>query len=510
MMCIRPLPPFVLLLAFSTFGAAAQSGPMEEKPKPAAPEQPAPVEKKSVTTHSVLLGGQRLAYTATAGTVVLRDEEGKAKASIFSVSYVKDGVSDPGTRPVTFCFNGGPGAASLWVHLGAFGPRRVEGDAEGLTYANPARLVDNEFSILDATDLVFIDPVTTGWSRPAPGVDAKEFHGYEEDVASVGEFIRLWLARNQRWASPKVVAGESYGTTRAAGLAFYLLDRYGIQLNGVVLLSAVLNWQNQEFATGNDIPYLIHVPSYTAAAWYHHRLAPDLQKDLRAALKESEAFVLGDYASALLQGDRLSEARRHEIATQLSRFTGLSVEFVERANLRIELQRFLKELLRSEGKTVGRIDARLTGRDLDSAGEEPEFDPSIVGFGGPYVVAINDYLRRDLGYSEDAIYEHLTRKVNPWSWGDQNRYLDVAESLREAITQNPGLHVLIASGFYDFATPYFDAFFTAAHMGLPPELRDRVRIENYESGHMMYVKRTEHRKLHEDLVRFYREAIPGR
>lgn len=510
MKCPRPLLSGILLLSIWALGASAQPGPMEDKPKPAAPEPPAPVEKKSVTAHSVVLGGQRLAYTATAGTIVLRDEEGKAKASIFSVAYVKDGVSDPATRPVTFCFNGGPGAASLWVHLGAFGPRRVESDDEGLTFATPARLVDNEFSILDATDLVFIDPVTTGWSRPAPGVDAKQFHGYEGDVESVGEFIRLWLARNQRWASPKVVAGESYGTTRAAGLALHLLDRYGIQLNGVVLLSAILNWENQEFAIGNDIPFLIHLPSYTAAAWYHGRLAPDLQKDLRSTLKEAEAFALGDYAGALLQGDRLSPARRHEVALQLARFTGLSVEFVERADLRIELHRFLKELLRNEARTVGRIDSRFTGRDLDSAGEAPEFDPSIVGFGGPYATAINDYLRRDLGYQEDAIYEHLTGKVHPWDWRDGNRYLNVAEDLRLAITKNPALHVLISSGFYDFATPYFDAFFTVAHLGLPPELRDRVKIETYEAGHMMYVKRTEHRKLHEDLVRFYREAAAGR
>ncbi|HEV7672072.1 MAG TPA: peptidase S10 [Thermoanaerobaculia bacterium] len=508
----RPLLAFALLLSMPFLGAVAQPAqkPMAEKPKADAPEPPPPVEKKSVTQHSIQLGGQKLAYTATAGTLVIRDDAGKAKASIFSVSYVKDGVSDPATRPVTFCFNGGPGAASLWVHLGAFGPRRIETDDSGLTYATPARLVDNEYSILDVTDLVFIDPVTTGWSRPAPGEDPKQFHGLNEDIESVGEFIRLWLARNQRWASPKIVAGESYGTARAAGLAYYLLDQYGIQLNGVVLLSTVLNWQNQEFAPGNDIPYMIHVPSYTAAAWYHGRLAPDLQKDLHAALAEAEIFALGDYASALLQGDRLSPDRRREIAAHLARLTGLSVEFVERANLRIELQRFLKELLRSEGKTVGRIDARFTGRDFDTAGEEPEFDPSIVGLDGPYAGAINDYLRRDLGYQEDAVYERLTGKVQPWNWGRGNEYANVAERLRQAITMNPGLHVMIASGYYDFATPYFDARYTVAHMGLPSELRDHVKIETYEAGHMMYIKRTEHKKLHEDLVRFYSAAIRGR
>ncbi len=500
----RFLPVFALLLAVSRLAAALPDS-MTDKAKPAA-EPAAPAEKKSVTSHSIVLGGQRLAYTATAGTIVLRDDDGKAKASVFSISYVKDGVSDPATRPITFCFNGGPGTSSLWVHLGAFGPRRVETDAEGLHFATPSRLVDNEFSIFDVTDLVFIDPVTTGWSRAAPGEDPKQFHGYTEDIESVGEFIRLWLARNQRFASPKMIAGESYGTARAAGLALFLLERYGIQLNGVALLSVVLNWQNQEFAIGNDIPYLIHLPSYTAAAWYHGRLAPDLQKDLRSALKEAETFALGDYATALLQGDLLPTDRRHEIAAHLARLTGLSTEFVERADLKIELFRFLKELLRSEGKTVGRIDARFTGRDLDSAGEEPEFDPSIVGLEGPYAVAINDYLRRDLGYQEDAVYEHFTRKVRPWNWGGGNGYVNVAESLRKAITKNPGLHVMIASGFFDFATPYFDAHYTLAHMGLPAEMRDRVRIETYEAGHMMYVKSSEHRKLHDDLVRFYREA----
>jgi carboxypeptidase C (cathepsin A) len=505
----RSLLAFVLLLSIPCFGAVAQTAPVEDKAKSVAPEPPPPVEKKSVTRHSILLGGQKLAYTATAGTLVLRDDQGKAKASIFSVAYVKDGVTDPAARPVTFCFNGGPGAASLWVHLGAFGPRRIETDETGLKYATPSRLVDNEFSILDVTDLVFIDPVTTGWSRAAPGEDPKQFHGFEEDIESVGEFIRLWLARNQRFASPKMIAGESYGTARAAGLALYLLERFGIQLNGVVLLSAVLNWQNQEFSDGkgNDIPYMIHVPSYTAAAWYHGRLAPDLQKDLRAALAESEAFAFGEYAIALLQGENLSEARRHEIAAKLSRLTGLSAEFIERANLRIELFRFMKELRRNDGLTIGRVDARFTGRDLDTAGETPEFDPSLVGLDGPYAGAINDYLRRELGYQEDAVYERLTGKVRPWNWGGRNEYVNVAEKLRLAMTKNPALHVLVASGLYDFATPYFDARFTVAHMGLPPELRGRVKIESYEAGHMMYVKRTEHKKLHEDMVRFYSEAI---
>ncbi len=502
---------FLALGPFAAMSTAAEPAAMPEKPAEKAKAADAKEEKKSVTRHSLTIAGRKLDYTATAGTLLLRDDATKPKASVFYVSYLADGFADPARRPVTFCFNGGPGAASLWVHLGAFGPKKVRRDAEGMALPPPALLVDNDQSILDLTDLVFIDPISTGYSRPLEGEDPKQFHGLDQDIEWVSEFIRLWLVRNERFASPKFVAGESYGTTRAAGVALRLQERFGIELNGVVLLSLILNWQNQEFNIGNDIPYVIHVPSYTATAWFHKKLPPELSGDLRAALAESEKFALGEYASALLEGNRLPLARRREVAAKLARLTGLSADYIERTNLRIELYRFQKELLRNEGRTVGRLDSRFTGRDLDNAGEYTEFDPSTPSLVGPYAAATNDYLRRELKYQDDAVYEHLTRKVRPWGWdGFENRYANLGETLRQAMTRNPHLKVLIASGIYDFATPYFDAIYSTSHLGLPPELEPNVAIELYEAGHMMYIKDTEHQKLKADLAAFYGRSLPKR
>ena len=472
----RSLLPLLLLTLLSAMPATAQppaspSGTAKPEEKADAKDKKMPEEKISTTRHTITLDGQKVPYTATAGNLVLKDEEGTAKASVFFIAYTKEGVKDPAERPVTFSFNGGPGAASLWVHLGAFGPKRVERTDEGMGLPPPGRLIDNEFSILDATDLVFIDPVSTGYSRPAPGQDPKQFHGVQEDIESVGEFIRLWVTRNERWASPKLVAGESYGTTRAAGLAQHLDQRYGMMLNGLVLISSILNWQNQEFHVGNDMAYILHLPTYAATAWYHKKLPPELSGDLKATLQEVEAFALGDYASALMQGDRLPAGRRAEIAGRLARYTGLSREYVERTNLRIEIFRFTKELLRDQNKTVGRLDTRFTGTDLDAAGEFPDFDPSSVSLDGPYAAAANDYLRRELGYKEDLVYERLSRKVWPWSFkGYENRYANLAEPLRQAMTRNPDLQVLFTCGYYDLATPYFDSVYTADHLGLPESL----------------------------------------
>ncbi len=485
---------------------AAETGQNQGKSQD---KKPAPEEKSSRTQHSITLDGQKIPYTATAGTILLKDEDGTAKATVFSISYTRDGVKDPATRPVTFAFNGGPGSASLWVHMGAFGPKRVERDAEGMATKPPGRLIDNDLSILDVTDLVFIDPVDTGYSRTVPGQDGKQFHGVRQDVESVGELIRLWVTRNQRWASPKFIAGESYGTTRAAGLARFLDERYGMQLNGVVLVSSVLNWQNQEFHTGNDLPYIVHLPTYAATAWYHKKLPPELQqRDLRTLLKEVEEFSRTEYAQALLEGDRLTAERRKETAAKVARYSGLSPDYVERTNLRIDIFRFVKELLRDEGKTVGRLDTRFTGRDLDAVGESFEYDPSSASLGGPYVAAVNDYIRRELGFEVDLIYEHLSDRVYPWSFGDfENQYLNMAEYLRQAMVRNPDLKVLITAGYYDLATPYYDAFFTVDHLGLPPELRDHVQITTYEAGHMMYIRAADHRKLKQDIVGFLREAM---
>ncbi len=502
----KKLLAVLLLLAAPALAQAPK--PDTKDAKPADKETLAPEEKSAVTHHTLTLDGRRLPYTATAGNLLLKDDAGTVKASVFYISYTLDGVKDPGGRPVTFTFNGGPGSASLWLHVGAFGPKKVERTDEGMALPPPGRLVDNEYSILDLTDLVFIDPVSTGYSRPAPGQDPKQFHGVRKDVESVAEFIRLWTTRNQRWASPKLVAGESYGTTRAAGLAYHLADRYGMNLNGVILISTILNWQDQDFHVGNDHPCFIHLPTYTATAWYHKKLPPELSGDLFKTLAEVEAFVLGEYAPALLQGDRLPEVRRKEIAAKLARYTGLSPGYVERSNLCVEIHRFCKELLRDQGKTVGRLDTRFTGTDLDAAGESFEYDPAMASLNGPYSAAINDYLRRELRYENDLVYER-SGNVWPWSWDDfENQYVNMGEFLRRAMTRNPDLWVLMTGGIYDLATPYFDSIFTKDHLGLPRELRDQVRIELYESGHMMYIRKADHRKLKQDVAEFIRKAAP--
>lgn len=497
-----------LLAALAARPANAVQDSAAPPPKTAASPAPAekapePQETHSVTRHTLLLDAVKLPYTSTAGTLILRGEDGKPRASVFYVAHTRDDAADPAARPVTFSFNGGPGSAAVWVQLGAFGPKKVLADDEGRPLPPPGRLVDNPYSVLDVTDLVFIDPVGTGFSRAAPAVEAKAFHSLKADIESVAEFIRLWTTRNKRWASPKFLAGESYGTTRSAGLALHLQQRYGMYLNGIVMISTILNWQNEEMNVGNDMAYVIHLPSYAAAAWYHKKLSGDL----RRTLSEVEGFALGEYAAALLQGDWLPAERRRAVAERLSRYTGLPVEFVERSNLRIDNARFVKELLREQDQTIGRLDMRFTGVDRDSAGERAEYDPSGEAVNVGYVALLNDYLRRELGYESDLVYEFAAGLWRNWTWDDNtNRYVNVAEHLRQAMTRNPELRVLFTSGYYDLATPYFDTPFSVAQMGLPAKLKQNVTIEYYEAGHMMYIRRADHAKFKKDVADFIRKA----
>ncbi len=487
-------------------GREDRSETRDEKEKK---DLPVPKEVLSSTSHEVRIGGKLVRYTATAGNYLLKQEDGTPKANLFFVAYTKDGESDPGKRPVLFSFNGGPGSSSIWLHLGLFGPRRVPMTDEGWALPPPYRLVDNEHSLLDRTDLVFIDPVTTGFSRAVPGEDDKQFHGVQEDMEAVGELIRLWVTRNQRWASPKLLAGESYGTTRAAALVQHLQERHGMYFNGVILISSILNFQTARFDVGNDLPYVLFLPTYAATAWYHQQLAPELQRDLPATLEEVRKFAAGDYTLALMQGKDLPAAERREIASRLARYTGLSEEYVEQTNLRIGIFRFTKELLRDERRTAGRLDSRFTGIDLDAAGERYEFDPSMEAIRGPYGGTLNDYVRRELGYESDLPYEILTDRVRPWSYGDyENRYLNVAETLRLAMTQNPDLEVFVANGYYDLATPFFATEYTFSHLGLDPSLEDHVTLRYYEAGHMMYIHKSSLEKLRGDLVEFLGGAIP--
>jgi carboxypeptidase C (cathepsin A) len=503
----------LLLVTLTPFTAFAQEKPASTASKEQASATPAKTEavqdRISTTQHTLRFGGETIAYTARAGTIVLKDEDGSARASFFFVSYTKDGV-DPTTRPITFTFNGGPGSSSVWLHMGAFGPKRLAyKDDAGQAAQPPYKLVDNEGTILDVTDLVFIDPVTTGYSRAIPFADAKKFHGYDADINSVGEFIRLWTTRYSRWSSPKFLAGESYGTTRAAGLAGWLHEQ-GYYLNGVILISSILNFGTARFDSGNDLPYALFLPTYTATAWYHKRLAPELQADLRKTLDEAQAFAAGEYNAALMQGDALPEAQRRSIAAKVARLTGLSQDYVERSNLRINISRFDKELMRDRRRTVGRLDSRFTGIDVDAAGDRPEFDPSHAAIMGGYTAVFNDYVRRVLKYETDAPYEILTGKVQPWSYERvNNRYLDVAETLRGAMTRNPFLRVFVGNGYYDLATPFAATNYTFGRMQLDPELRNNVVMTYYEGGHMMYVDRKAHHALREDLVRFIRGSVPA-
>jgi len=473
-----------------------------------AKDEKKPEEKVVQTKHTIKIGGQEIKYTATAGTILLKLEDGTPKASVFYVAYTKDDVSDTAKRPITFTFNGGPGSASIWLHLGAFGPRRVEMGDAGSLLPPPYKLVDNECSLLDVTDIVFIDPVSTGFSRAVPGEPPKQFHGIQEDIESVGDFIRLYATRSKRWTSPKFLAGESYGTTRAAGLSGYLQQRYGMYLNGIILISSILNFETADFNTGNDLPYILYLPTYTAIAWYHKKLPADLQTDLRKAIEESRSFAVHEYTDALMGGDVLPATRRTDIAQKLSRLTGLSPEYIERSNLRIEIQKFDKELLREQRRTVGRLDGRFTGIDEDAAGAKPEYDPSLAAIVGPYTAAFNDYVRGDLKFESDLFYEYLTGRVQPWSFeAYQNRYVNVAETLRSAMTQNPFLRVFVGKGYYDLATPFFAAEYTFAHLSLDESLRGHLSGGYYEAGHMMYVHLPSLAKLKQDLAQFIQTSV---
>lgn len=472
---------------------AADSGEEAEQPPPPHHE-----EISTSTTHSVVIDGSPVPYTATAGRLILTEEEGKKKASFFFISYTRDDVGDRSERPLVFAFNGGPGSSSVWLHLGAFGPRRVEADDEGMALPPPSRLVDNEHSILDVADLVFIDPVGTGYSRAIPGEEAKEFHHFKKDIEAVGEFVRIYLTRHERWGSPKYIAGESYGTTRSAGLAGHLYRRHGITFNGLLLISSILNFQTagfdpttSAFRRGNDLPYQVFLPSYAAAAWYHQRLNDDDQaRPLRDFLDEVEEFAANDYTLALFRGSALDPERYDEIAATVARYTGLPIDYVKRYDLRIEILRFCKELLRDERRTVGRIDSRYTGIDRFPDGDAIEADPSIDALMGAYTSALNGYVRSELEYESDLPYEVMSEETwKNWDYEDfKNAFVDVSETLRDTISRTRFLKVFVANGYFDLATPYFATEYTFNHLGLDPELHDNVTMAYYGAGHMMYVR----------------------
>lgn len=479
------------------------------------PEKPEVKDNLVETKHKVIIGGKEIAYTATTGTIVLREETAdrekefeaqRPKAEFFFVAYTKDDETDIAKRPLTFSFNGGPGSSSVWLHLGLLGPRRVVMEFDGGLPKPPYQLTDNEFSLLDQTDLVFIDPVSTGYSRPVEGEKAKEFHGFKKDFQSVGDFIRLYTSRYGRWLSPKFLIGESYGTTRAAALSDYLQERHGYYLNGIMLVSTALSFQTLDFTLGNELPYVLFLPSYTATAWYHRALR--VRRPLQKLLEEVEKFAIEEYAPALMKGDTLSPRERKNIVTKLASYTGLSTSYIERSNLRITDLRFFKELLRSQGRTVGRLDSRFLGIERNTLGESISNDPAMTNIIGPYAAAFNDYANRELGFKKDIPYEVLSGQVHPWSYAEhENQFVYVAETLRQAMSINPHMKVFVANGYYDLATPYFATEYTFNHLGLDETLRQNIEMAYYEAGHMMYIHIPALEELKKDLDDFIQRAV---
>ncbi|HEU5469963.1 MAG TPA: peptidase S10 [Actinophytocola sp.] len=477
------------------------------------PDKPEPSDDLVSSSHTLTIRRSKLNYTATTGRIVLRQEvltngtfDGHLpKAEVFLTAYTLDGAN-PLTRPVTFAFNGGPGSSSVWLHLGLLGPRRVlSGDVGSLT-PPPYQLVDNTETLLQHSDLVFIDPVSTGYSRAAVGEKPAEYHGFQADIESVGEVIRLWTSRNGRWMSPKFLAGESYGTTRAGGLALHLQNRYGLYLNGLMLISSALDFSVLDFSDGNDLPFVVFLPTYAAIAHYHgfHGDRP-----LREVLTEAEEFVAADYPVALSRGSRLSTPERRATAARIAALTGLSEDYVFRANLRVEHIRFYTELLRERGQVVGRLDGRFTGWDPDGARERWVDDPTNIAIMGAYTAALNHYLHAELNYTNDLPYEILSIGVNSsWSYKEfENAHVTVADKLATAMRANPHLRLHVASGYHDGATPYYASDHVLAHLSIPDELRDNIETCYYEAGHMMYVHEPSRLQQAKDLAGFIARAL---
>lgn len=461
---------------------------------------------KAVTHHSVTVDGQTIRYTATAGYLPVKNDKREVIAHIFFIAYTKDDVKDKHNRPVTFTFNGGPGSASVWIHMGAVGPRRVNLDDKGVSPAPPYHLVDNPNTWLDQTDLVFIDPIPTGYSRAEPGEDMNQFHGYENDIKSVGDFIRLYVTKFNRWGSPKFILGESYGTTRASGLSGYLQGNYNMYLNGIILVSSVLNFQTIRFASGNDQPYIFFLPTYATTAWYHKQLNSALQdKTVEQIAREVTDFAEGEYAHALMEGTSISEQEKNQIIDKLHEYTSLPKDYIRRANLRIPAFQFFKVLLRDSGKIVGRYDSRFIGDDVNPLSNYSSYDPSDANISGSFVGAFNEYIRNELDFKTTINYAAM---ANVWPWKyPQNTYLNVAPTLHKAMIKNKYLNTWVICGYYDMATPFAAAEYVVNQMGLTPNQNKRMQLTYYKAGHMVYISKNTIAKLHKDAVAFYGKVL---
>jgi len=504
---------FVLAPLTASHAAEASTHAKGDKTHDADDATPPATEAATRTQHSVSIGGRTIKYTATAGTLIIRDDKGEPQASVFYVAYTLDGAKAD-KRPVTFLYTGGPGSSSMWLHMGSFAPMRIETASPEATSPAPYHLVPNSDSLLDKTDLVFVDAVGTGYSRPLGKATGKDFWGVDQDISAFSRAIQRYVSVNQRWNSPKFLYGESYGTTRSAALVDALQEK-GMTFNGVILMSSILNYGIR--IPGYDELFAGYLPTYAAAAWYHNKI-PNKPADLKTFVDQVRAWANGPYAAALAQGQNLPAAEVDAVANQLAAYTGLSVEYVKEANLRIEPSRFRKELLRDQRLTLGRYDSRFTGTDPDAAGETPDYDASDAGISGAFVSAFHDYVDKELNYHTDLDYRPTFGDINKdWDWkhkaADVMRPLPlayVAGDLAHAMRTNPNLKVLSVNGYYDFATPFSITEFDLAHMNLDPSLRGNLQFLYYPSGHMIYLNTDALKQLKTDVSHFYDHASPQR
>ncbi len=507
-----PMAMAVLLILAGVLCAAAQSPEAESKKepeaKPAAEAAP-PKEESSVTDHSIRMGGATIPYKATAGTILLKDDEAKPNASMFYIAYTRSDVKDPSQRPLAFLYNVGPGSSSVWIQMGAFGPRRVDTANAQPTPPPPYRVVDNANSLIEVADMVFIDPVGTGFSKVVGKAKDKDFWGIDQDVKSLAQFITTYVSRNNRWNSPKFLIGESYGTFRNAALVNYLQSHDGMDFNGVVMMSTVLDLGTISFNEGDDLSYVLYLPSYAATA-YFHKMLKDPPADLTGFLNEARQFAATTYAGALLKGASLSATEKAEVAKQVAHFTGLGEDYVQKADLRVNLPQFMAELQRSRGLVTGRLDARFSGPTFDPLSEYGEYDPQETAITGAFTAAFNTYVREDLKFGKDLTYEVANPKAGPgWDWKrpDEHGFSfpgapNVEADLTQALISNAHLQVQVENGLYDLATPFFATEYTMGHLRLPENLRSHIHFDYYDAGHMMYLREEDLGKLKSNVASF--------